>query len=92
MIFVAMQMWTLARFLPLTIGHSIPEDDEHWLNFIRLLDIMDILFSRRISVEDCAYLESLITDHHICFRELYFDSKIIPNLRSMIHTPRLIMK
>ena len=29
----AMLMWTFARFLPLVIGHLIPEDDDHWENF-----------------------------------------------------------
>ena len=47
--------------------HSIPEDDEHSLNFIWLLDIMYVLFSGHISVEDYAYLESLISGHHIFF-------------------------
>ena len=31
-----MQMWTLARFLPLVIGDLIPEDDKHWENFLCL--------------------------------------------------------
>ena len=59
-----MQMWTLGRFLPLAIGHVIPEESKHWENFLRLLDIMDILFACRIPVEECGYLESLISDHH----------------------------
>ena len=45
----AMQMWTLARFLPLVIGDLIPEDNKHWENFLCLLDIMDILFSHTVA-------------------------------------------
>ena len=85
-----MQMWTLGRFLPLAIGHVIPEESEHWENFLRLLDIMDILFARRIPVEECGYLESLISDHHLCFKQLYPEASITMKMHSMIHMPRLI--
>ena len=44
----AMQMWTAARFLPLIIGHLISEDNEYWANFLRLLDIMDIIFTPQL--------------------------------------------
>lgn len=85
-----MQMWTLGRFLPLAIGHVIPEETEQWENFIRLLDIMDILFSRCIPVEECGYLESLISDHHLCFKQLYPEASITMKMHSMIHMPRLM--
>ena len=87
-----MQMWTLARFLPLAIGYIIAEDDPYWLNFIRLLEITGILFSRNISLFDCAYLESLISDHHLMFCELYPNQNITPKLHSMIHMPRLMVE
>ena len=61
---LAMQMWTLARFLPFAIGHMIPEGNENWENYLHLLEIMDIVFARRILEEECGYLESLISDHH----------------------------
>ena len=83
-------MWTLGRFLPLAIGHVIPEESEHSENFLRLLDIMDILFARRIPVEECGYLESLISDHHLCFKQLYPEASITMKMHSMIHMPRLI--
>jgi len=46
--FLAIQMWTLGRFLPLAIGHLVQEDNEFWINFLCLLDIMDIIFARNI--------------------------------------------
>ena len=87
-----MQMWTFGRFLPLIIGHLIPEEDEHWQNFIRLLEIMDYLFARTFLAEDCGYLESLISDHHMAFKELYPDVNITMKMHSMIHMPRLILE
>ena len=90
--FAAIQMWTFARFLPLVIGHLIPFGDEHWENFLRLLEIMDILFSRTVLSEDCGYLEALISDHHLCFKELYPSVNITMKMHSMIHLPRLSLE
>lgn len=87
-----MQMWTMARFLPFAIGHMIPEGNENWENFLRLLEIMDILFARRIPSEECGYLESLISDHHQYFKELYPGATITMKMHSMIHMPRLILE
>ena len=86
----AMQMWTLGQFLPLAIGHLIPQGDEHWGNFISLLDIMDILFARQVTTDACAYLEVLINDHHTTLRELYPHASITMKMHSMIHMPRLM--
>ena len=86
---VAMQMWTLARFLPLAIGHIVPEGNEYWENFLHLLDIMDVLFARCIPTELCGYL---ISDHHSTFRSLYPNVSITLKMHSMVHMPRLIMQ
>ena len=89
---LAMQMWTLARFLPFAIGHLIPEGNENWENYLHLLEIMDIVFARRIPEEECGYLESLINDHHITFRALYPSASITMKMHSIIHMPRLIVQ
>lgn len=60
-----------------------------WIIFIRLLDIMDILCARQIPVEKCGHLESLISDHHLNFKQLYPDASITVKMHSMIHLPRL---
>ena len=86
-----MQMWTFARFLPLIMAHLIEEDNEYWLNFLRLLDIIDILFAPVVSRETCAYLETLISDHHLSFRNLYPSVNITPKMHGMVHMPRLIL-
>ena len=78
-------MWTMGRFLPLTIGNKITGGNEYWDNFLRLLDIMDILFARCIPIEECGYLESL--DHH---QRLYPEASITMKMHSMVHMPRLI--
>ena len=91
-----MQMWTLARFLPLAVGHKIDRQDQdsmaRWENFLCLLDIIDIVFARVISTDCCGYLETLISDHHSCFRGLYSDAGITMKMHSMVHLPRLILE
>ena len=64
-------MWTFGQFLPLVICHLVPCDDLNWLNYIRLLDIMDILFAPKVHIDDCSYLETLISDHHHSLKMLY---------------------
>ena len=91
-IYAAMQMWSLARFLPLVIGHLIPEDDELWDNFLCLLDIMDILFARDIEAHVCGHLEVLISEHHSTFSDLYPHASITMKMHSIIHMPRLILE
>ena len=85
-------MWTMGRFFPFAVGHKVPKDNENWENFLRLLEIMDYVFARRIKVEDIGYLESLISDHHSTFRSLYPDVPITMKGHSMIHIPRLILQ
>ena len=53
-----MQMWTAARFLPLAVGNFISNYDEHWSNYLCLMEIMDFLFSKRIPQYLCGYLEA----------------------------------
>ena len=85
-------MWTMARFFPLVMGSEIPEDDVYWKNFLRLLEIMDILFVRRLPRDECGYLECLISDHHSALTELYPGVSITMKLHSMVHMPRLILE
>ncbi len=60
-------MWLLGRILPLVIGDLVPEDNEKWLNFLLLMEIVDRLFSPHISEDSVAYLSVLISDHHSTF-------------------------
>ena len=91
MLYVAMQMWTLGRFLPILIGNLVEEEYEYWVNFFCLLDIMDILFARPVTTDVCALAEVLISDHHSSFRELYPHLSITLKMHSMIHMPGLML-
>lgn len=85
-------MWLFGRILPLLIGEYIPEEDERWMLYLQLMDIVDILFSPTTSEDYAIYLSTLISDHHDEFRRLYPDSSIIPKMHFTIHMPRLMIK
>ena len=68
---VASQMWCLLRLLPLLIGDLVPEDCELWLNYLKLLKIMDIIFAPETTNGLAGYLSELIEEHHTTFTQLY---------------------
>ena len=86
---VAIQMWCLARMLPLLIGDLSPQDESHWENFLLLLKI-EILFAPT-SRELAAYLAVLIEEYLENFSKLYTRS-IIPKQHYMVHYPRQIVR
>ena len=91
-IYVASQMWLLGRILPIVIGEHVPDDDERWLLFLCLMDIVDLLFAPTISKDHAVYLSSLIKDHHCEFVQLYPDASVIPKFHFMVHMSRLMIK
>lgn len=87
---IASQMWLLGRLLPQMIGSWIPRDNEHWLLYLLLLDVIDILFAPDVTEEDIALLSVLILDHHNDFVRLYPDASVIPKIHFIIHMARLM--
>jgi len=83
-------MWCLTRLLPLMIGHIVPENDDHWKNFLLLLSIMDLVFAPVLSTDCIAYLKELICDHHENFKSLYPMCSIFPKMHYMVHYPECI--
>ena len=85
-------MWLLGRVLPILVGDYIDEDDEYWKLFLQLMDIVDILFSFRVSDEHVAYVAALIHDHHHEFRRIYPTCNVIPKMHFMVHMGRLMIQ
>ena len=71
------------------IGLKVPEDDDHWLNFLDLLKIVDMLLAPE---DDVSHLATLISDHHLEFRRLYPHASVTPKMHYLVHMPRLILK
>lgn len=85
-------MWLFGRILPLIIGDFVPEDSEHWSNYLRMMEIVDILFSPDLVQDNAPYLAILISDHHEQFVQLYPHNSVIPKMHFMIHMPRLMLQ
>lgn len=89
---LASQMWLLGRILPLVVGGLVSDDDDHWLLYLSLMEIVDLVFSLKLSKDYVAYLSALINDHHHDFCRLYPDQHITPKMHFMVHMPRLMIQ
>ena len=72
------------------IGHYVPENDEHWMHYIELLDIVDLIFSPTVHPNMPGYLEVTIEENLEMFVTLYGGASIIPKMHFLIHVPRLL--
>ena len=85
-------MWALGRLLPILIGRYIPEGDDHWENYLLMLEITDHLLAPEITINEAAHVKVLIESHHTAFTTLYPEASVIPKMRFVIHMPRLIIR
>ena len=65
---MASQTWYLGRFLPFLIGDLIPNGNEHYENYLQLMQIMDYIFAPSTNKGIIAYhrilIEHFLTDFH----------------------------
>lgn len=85
----ASETWSLCRLLPVMIGHLIPEDDDHWL---QLLDIMDIVCAPIVHKNTPAYLQVLVESNLSTFVTLYPANNVILKIHNLLHIARFIEK
>ena len=88
---LAAQMWCLSRYLPLLVGDLVPEENEMWQNFILLLQIEEIVFAPKTTVQLAAYLDVLVGEYLEDFRRLY-ERPLLPKQHFMVHYPRQIVR
>ena len=91
-VYLASQMWLLGQILPLLIGDFIEYDDEYWLLYLQLMEIVDHLFSLKTSKYHAVYTSTLISDHHSEFCRLYSTKSVLPKMHFMVHMPRFVIK
>ena len=84
---IASQMWTLSRLLPVMVGRYINKDDDNWLHFLQLLDIMEYTFSPTVLL-----LAVIISSNLTTYKELYPESSFIPKMHYMVHIPQYLYK
>jgi hypothetical protein len=66
----AVEIKQLMSLLPFMIGQFVPENDVHWVNCVRLIQITHLVISPIASIET---VEKLIHEHHFHFKSLYPD-------------------
>ena len=80
----------LFRFLPLIIGHLIPNGDQHWHLFLQLSRLADIANSETPTEDLLNEFSQLTHDHLTLFRKLYPSLGIRPKQHFLIHIPTVI--
>ena len=83
----ASQSLLLCRTFPFLIADRIPEDDFSWSVFLVLRHIVDIIMCPVVSIDTCAYLKSLIIEHHAAFIEAY---SVTPKFHFLLHYPEQV--
>lgn len=84
-------MWCLARMFPLMMGDLIPDNDDNWENFLRLLKIEEIVFAPSCSAELAAYLAVLVEEYLEQFT-ISYNRRVIPKQHFMVHYPVQIVR
>lgn len=92
MLATAAQMWCLGRFLPLLIGHLVPEDHLFWDNFLQLLTIMDYVFAPCTTADKADFVAMLVEDFLTDFKDLYPERRLIPKMHYMVHLPSFMKR
>lgn len=84
--------WALLRFLPLLIGHRIPESEKTWSVILELKDIVELLSSPSFTTETLCYLQAKISDHRQLLLEIFPGTRLRPKHHYLEHYPVLIKK
>lgn len=84
--------WTLLRFLPLLVGHLVPEGEKAWHIILELKDIIELLASSSFTTETLCYLQAKISDHRQLLLEVFPGTKLRPKHHYLEHYPMLIKK
>ena len=87
----ASQMLLLVRTIPFLIGDKISENEDHWVCFMLLRKILDVILSPIITENFCSSLKLLIIEHHSNFVHLYGASLYIPKLHFLTHYPEQML-
>lgn len=85
----ASEMLFFVRHFGLMIGDLVPEEEEVWQLYIRLIQILDIVTAPFVSTDLITYLTTLIAEHHELYCKLFFKT-LKPKHHIMVHYPRII--
>lgn len=78
---------TAIQVLPLVIGSQVPELNDHWMNYLRMLQIVLMCTSSYCSEETAGLLRILIALYLQDFKRLYPEASFLPKMHYMLHLP-----
>ena len=84
--------WSLVRFLPLIIGHRVPEGDQTWELVLELKDLVELLSTPYFTQDSLCYLQAKISDHRQLLQTVFSEKKLCPKHHFVEHYPHLIQK
>lgn len=88
----AIQSWCLLRNLPLIFGDLISPKDQHWYLLLHLLQIVNIVFSPKLTKGITVFLKNLIAEHHRLFKHVFPNKRLLPKHHFIVHYPTCIRK
>lgn len=86
----ASQMLILVQILPFLVADKIPENEGHWVCFLLLRKILDVVLCPVVSEALCSSLKILVKEHHEKFVDLYGAGAYIPKMHFLVHYPEQI--
>lgn len=86
----AREVMNFVHFFPLIIGDLVPNDDEVWLFFLNLLEIIDMLLSFQMPTSYVNLLTKSIKQHNTDYMRLFNDT-LKPKHHFLIHYPNIIL-
>ena len=84
--------WSLVHFLPLIIGHRVPEGDQVWELVLELKDLVELLSTSHFTSDSLCCLQSKISDHRQLLLTVFPQNKLRPKHHFIEHYPYLIQK
>lgn len=84
------EMLTLTTYFGILLGDLVPENEPSWIFYAIILEILEILLGRFFSKVKIEYLQTLIEQHHILFRQI-FNTHLKPKYHFLLHYPRIIV-
>lgn len=78
------------RYFGLMVGHMVPEDNEAWILYIKLREIVDIINSPKITRSHLLQLDVLIEEHHKMYIKMFGALK--PKFHLLLHYIRMMLQ
>jgi len=85
------EMLFLVENLGLLIGDLVPLDHKVWELYLNLREIISIVLSPSINIATTQLLETLISEHHSLYLEL-FSEPLKPKHHFLLHYPRMMKR